>query len=62
MDDGGSNLSDVQQARVSLTRAVYSRQSVVVLDEVVSGLDATTEEITFTSLLGPDGFLAFLGN
>ena len=57
VDDGGSNLSGGQQARVGLARAVYSRQSVIVLDDVMSGLDATTEEIIFTSLLGPDGLL-----
>ena len=57
MDDGGSDLSVGQQARVGLARAVYSRQSVVVLDDAMSGLDATTEEIIFTSLLGPDGLL-----
>ncbi|KAF1936890.1 hypothetical protein EJ02DRAFT_459161 [Clathrospora elynae] len=57
VDDGGSNLSGGQQARVGLARAVYSRQSVVVLDDVMSGLDATTEDIIFTSLLGPDGLL-----
>ena len=57
VDDGGSDLSVGQQARVGFARAVYSRQSVVVLDDAMSGLDATTEEIIFTSLLGPDGLL-----
>ncbi|RMZ69313.1 ABC transporter integral membrane type 1 [Pyrenophora seminiperda CCB06] len=57
VDDGGSNLSGGQQARVGLARAVYSRQSIVILDDVMSGLDATTEEIIFTTLLGPDGLL-----
>ncbi|KAL1600166.1 hypothetical protein SLS59_005789 [Nothophoma quercina] len=57
VDDGGSDLSVGQQARVGLARAVYSRKSVVVLDDAMSGLDATTEEIIFTSLLEPDGLL-----
>lgn len=57
VDDGGSNLSGGQQARIGLARAVYSRQSVVVLDDVMSGLDATTEDIIFTGLLGPNGLL-----
>lgn len=57
VDDGGSNLSGGQQARVGLARAVYSRQPVIILDDVMSGLDATTEEIIFTRLFGPDGLL-----
>ncbi|KAH5529875.1 hypothetical protein HBI29_022040 [Parastagonospora nodorum] len=57
VDDGGSNLSGGQQARIGLARAVYSRQPVVVLDDVMSGLDATTEDIIFARLLGTDGLL-----
>ncbi|CAE7199875.1 hypothetical protein P3342_010333 [Pyrenophora teres f. teres] len=57
VDDSGSNLSGGQQARVGLARAVYSRRSVVFLDDVMSGLDATTEEVIFASLLGPEGLL-----
>ncbi|EDU42146.1 MdlB ABC-type multidrug transport system ATPase and permease component [Pyrenophora tritici-repentis] len=57
VDDGGSNLSGGQQARVGLARAVYSRRSLIFMDDVMSGLDATTEEIIFSSLLGPEGLL-----
>jgi ATP-binding cassette subfamily C (CFTR/MRP) protein 1 len=57
IDDGGSNLSGGQQARVGLARAVYSRKSAVILDDVMSGLDANSEETIFTKLLGPDGLL-----
>lgn len=57
VDGGGSNLSGGQQARVGVARTVYSRQPVVVLDDVMSGLDARTESTLFNNLLGPEGLL-----
>ncbi|KYK58885.1 hypothetical protein DCS_00012 [Drechmeria coniospora] len=57
VDSGGSNLSGGQQARLGLARAVYSRHQVVLLDDVMSGLDTRTEEAVFRNLLGPDGLL-----
>jgi ABC-type nitrate/sulfonate/bicarbonate transport system ATPase subunit len=36
---------------------VYSRKSVVVLDDVFSGMDATTEHLVFNRLLGSEGLL-----
>jgi ABC-type multidrug transport system fused ATPase/permease subunit len=41
----------------AIARAVYSRKSVVVLDDVFSGMDATTEHLVFNRLLGPEGLL-----
>lgn len=41
----------------SLARAIYSKAKIVILDDVFSGLDSTTEKHIFTKLLGPDGLL-----
>ncbi|KAI9848831.1 MAG: hypothetical protein M1837_006347 [Sclerophora amabilis] len=51
----GSVLSGGQQARLALARAVYARKKVVILDDVLSGLDPTTEENLFSDLFGPQG-------
>ena len=45
----------------ALARAVYSRQPVLMLDDVFSGLDATSEERIFSRLLGNNGLLRRLG-
>lgn len=39
----------------SIARAIYSRNEFVVLDDVFSALDATTENEVFHNLLGPKG-------
>lgn len=41
----------------ALARAVYSRQPLVLLDDVFSGLDNTTARQVFQSLLAPQGLL-----
>lgn len=41
----------------SLARAIYSKAKIVILDDVFSGLDSTTEKHIFTKLLGSDGIL-----
>ncbi|KAK3949643.1 P-loop containing nucleoside triphosphate hydrolase protein [Pseudoneurospora amorphoporcata] len=57
----GSSLSGGQRQRVSLARAVYSRAPVVILDDVMSGLDhATAKEIT-TRLFSRQGHLRKAG-
>lgn len=53
----GISLSGGQKQRLAIARAVYSRQSLVMLDDVFSGLDASTEEIIFNRLLGKQGLL-----
>ncbi|KAF1998927.1 P-loop containing nucleoside triphosphate hydrolase protein [Amniculicola lignicola CBS 123094] len=53
----GLSLSGGQQQRVSLARAVYFRRSVVMIDDVMCGLDATTEEHIFDTVLGEHGLL-----
>ncbi|KAF5010391.1 hypothetical protein FDECE_3443 [Fusarium decemcellulare] len=53
----GVSLSGGQKQRVSLARAVYSRRSLLVLDDVLSGLDPTTEQALVERVFGPDGLL-----
>ncbi|KAH8586615.1 putative multidrug resistance-associated protein [Bisporella sp. PMI_857] len=53
----GFALSGGQKQRLSLARAIYSKAKIVILDDVFSGLDSTTEKHIFTKLLGPDGLL-----
>lgn len=55
--EGGSSLSGGQRNRVSLARAVYSRIKLVVLDDVLSGLDSRTEMLVFSRVLGLQGLL-----
>ncbi|PYH86149.1 P-loop containing nucleoside triphosphate hydrolase protein [Aspergillus uvarum CBS 121591] len=57
LGDNGANLSGGQKQRVSLARAIYARRSVYILDDVLSGLDATTEAKVLQRLLGPNGLL-----
>lgn len=53
----GIALSGGQKQRVALARAVYSRASLVVLDDVFSALDQTTSRNVFDRLLGKGGLL-----
>lgn len=53
----GTALSGGQKNRISLARAVYSRRPLVLLDDVLSGLDTRTERLVFNRVLGPQGFL-----
>ncbi|CAK7221037.1 hypothetical protein SBRCBS47491_004390 [Sporothrix bragantina] len=54
---GGAVLSGGQKQRVALARAVYARKPVIVLDDVLSALDAKTEQAVFRALLAPGGLL-----
>ncbi|TWU72930.1 hypothetical protein ED733_000994 [Metarhizium rileyi] len=53
----GSRLSGGQQMRVSLARALYSRNPLVILDDVLTGLDRTTEASVLESVFGTEGIL-----
>ncbi|KAH8589323.1 P-loop containing nucleoside triphosphate hydrolase protein [Bisporella sp. PMI_857] len=53
----GITLSGGQKQRVAIARAVYSKKGIVIMDDVFSGMDATTEDLVFHRLLGPDGLL-----
>ncbi|CCM00229.1 uncharacterized protein FIBRA_02257 [Fibroporia radiculosa] len=50
----GVNLSGGQKARVSLARAVYSRASVLLLDDVLSAVDAHTARHLYNECLKGD--------
>ncbi|EGU87681.1 hypothetical protein FOXB_01837 [Fusarium oxysporum f. sp. conglutinans Fo5176] len=54
---GGVALSGGQKQRVALSRAVYSRKKLIILDDVFSSLDRTTADAVFHRLLGADGLL-----
>lgn len=43
----GINLSGGQKARVSLARAVYSNNDVVLMDDPISALDANVRKLIF---------------
>lgn len=41
----------------ALARAVYNRKPIVILDDILKGLDADTYAKCFTAILGPEGLL-----
>lgn len=53
----GISLSGGQQMRLTLARALYSRKDMLVMDDVLSGLDATTEKAVFSSVFSKEGLL-----
>ncbi|GKT46470.1 ABC transporter ecdL [Colletotrichum spaethianum] len=53
----GISMSGGQKHRLAIARALYARQELMLLDDVFSGLDSTTEEIVFSSLFGSEGLL-----
>ncbi|KAI0423684.1 P-loop containing nucleoside triphosphate hydrolase protein [Xylaria sp. FL1042] len=57
----GVKLSGGQKQRISIARAVYSRKSIAILDDVLSGLDAVTEETVFRGVFGKNGLFKKLG-
>ncbi|OQE10326.1 hypothetical protein PENVUL_c004G03056 [Penicillium vulpinum] len=57
----GLSLSGGQKQRVALARSVYSRHDVALLDDVMSALDAQTQEIIIQRLFSPGGIFSQLG-
>lgn len=57
----GVKMSGGQKQRISLARALYSRTKLVILDDVLAGLDSVTEELVFKRVFGRDGLLRRLG-
>ena len=53
----GVALSGGQSQRLALARAVYARNEICLLDDVLSGLDMDTENKVFQNLFGLDGIL-----
>lgn len=58
---GGTALSGGQSQRIALARAIYSRKTVILIDDAFSGLDADTENQIFHNLLGTAGLLREIG-
>ncbi|GKU21657.1 unnamed protein product [Fusarium langsethiae] len=53
----GITLSGGQKQRVALARALYLQASLLIFDDVFSGLDADTEDQVFKRVFGPEGLL-----
>ncbi|CAK7227110.1 hypothetical protein SBRCBS47491_006458 [Sporothrix bragantina] len=53
----GITLSGGQKQRVSIARALYVEADLYIFDDVLSGLDADTEEHVFDHVFGADGIL-----
>jgi ATP-binding cassette subfamily C (CFTR/MRP) protein 1 len=41
-----------------LARAVYAQKDVVIIDDILSGLDWATEEVVWNKVFGPQGLLS----
>ncbi|KAJ6131239.1 hypothetical protein N7523_001699 [Penicillium sp. IBT 18751x] len=57
----GVALSGGQSQRIALARAVYARRKMIILDDALSGLDATTENHIFHYLFGNYGLFREIG-
>ncbi|KAM0245872.1 hypothetical protein ACHAQJ_010417 [Trichoderma viride] len=53
----GLNLSGGQKQRIALARAIYAKKRIILLDDVLSGMDAHTIDIISARLLGNEGIL-----
>ncbi|QKD49139.2 P-loop containing nucleoside triphosphate hydrolase protein [Fusarium oxysporum Fo47] len=58
---GGVSLSGGQNQRLALARAIHSKAGVLILDDVFSGQDASTEEHIYRMLFSETGLLKELG-
>ncbi|KAJ4154886.1 hypothetical protein LMH87_000159 [Akanthomyces muscarius] len=53
----GCYLSGGQRQRLSLARAVYAQNDIMVLDDMFSAIDPATASLIFDRLFGPDGMV-----
>ncbi|KAF2659533.1 P-loop containing nucleoside triphosphate hydrolase protein [Lophiostoma macrostomum CBS 122681] len=53
----GISLSTGQKQRLAIARAVYSKNDLIIFDDVFSGLDVNTQGNVVSRLIGPDGLL-----
>ena len=58
----GIVLSGGQKQRIALARAVYSRCSIFIFDDVFSALDKRTERTVVDRIFGPEGLIRKLGS
>lgn len=53
----GISLSGGQKNRISLARALYARKPILAIDDMLAGLDSTTEKLVFDRVFGRKGLL-----
>ncbi|OBT87528.1 hypothetical protein VE02_03750 [Pseudogymnoascus sp. 03VT05] len=58
---GGINMSGGQKQRVALARALYSRKTLLVLDDIFSGLDLRTSNLIVERVFSRNGIVRQLG-
>lgn len=61
IDTQDGTLSGGQKQRVAIARALFSKKPIAFFDDVLSGLDAVTQDIVFTRVFGPNGMIRELG-
>ncbi|KAJ6789510.1 hypothetical protein PWT90_07170 [Aphanocladium album] len=54
---GGCNLSGGQRQRLSLARAAYAEEEIMVVDDIFSSVDPDTAALIFDQLFGPSGMV-----
>ncbi|CEJ83028.1 hypothetical protein VHEMI03060 [[Torrubiella] hemipterigena] len=57
----GVGLSGGQRQRIAIARAIYSRKPIAIFDDVLSALDATTQESIIENVFGPAGLMRKMG-
>lgn len=57
LQTGGETLSGGQRHRVALARALYHESDILLVDDILSGLDQKTKLLVLQQVFGPDGLL-----